>query len=838
MRRFTTSSAVVVVLLCCELFVSRANAGPAPSDPAATEMLNLGLRGVYFVPNEGQWSDAGVVYGFKTRGLDVAFRESELTMHMTREINEADEATEASPTRERGGVERRLHEEFLADASGSPGEPADFEYLTLIVTFPGSNEVRPEGAKPQAAKFNYFVGGEGRSSASDVPSFAEVVYPDLYDGVDLHVMGNDDGVLKYEFHVAPGADWSPIRIAYDGVDSLCVDSAGDLHINTAFGTLTDGAPVVWQEDGGTAVPAVAGCEAKKASDDGRDARSTDSIPARFELCDDHTYRIALDGPVDPSRELVIDPDVEWMVYLGGRNIDLGGAVKIDPDGNCFLAGATNSTDFTGRNNTYHGGMRDAFVLKLDPSGSLQWMTYLGGSLAEDADGIVLDSAGDILISGTTTSPDFAGHLNAHYGGEDAFAAKLSPTGSLIWMKYFGGSQDDEGALAMVIDSHDNATFTGQTNSTDFVGHANPPPGGITDIYLVQIDPTGAMRWMMYLGGSGDDATLGLGIDSADNILACGNTDSVDFAGRINSALGSEDAIAVKISPTGSVLWMRYIGGTHEDESFGIGADRSDNILITGGTDSVDFQGRNNSSHGERDAYAMKLSPSGAIQWMTYVGGSGWDEGSQLGIDEDGNCIAAATSMSTQVAGALNAYPGGPQSGFAYKVSPSGSLDWVWYLGGTGEDVCLAMTLDAADNAWITGGTSSTNFNGRNNSYYGGMYDAFLVKLRDSQGPQLTVTATCPSGGPIQVSWSGATGGGTIALLYARTTGSFVIPNNHPCAGTALGLSNNQLQIGYQGGAGANGSRTVNSNTGPGACGGYLQLLDLSTCTTSNVARIQ
>ena len=106
------------------------------------------------------------------------------------------------------------------------------------------------------------------------------------------------------------------------------------------------------------------------------------------------------------------------------------------------------------------------------------------------------------------------------------------------------------------------------------------------------------------------------------------------------------------------------------------------------------------------------------------------------------------------------------------------------------------------------------------------------------GPQLSVNASCPSGGSIRVSWSGATGGGTVALLYARNTGSFHIPNGNPCAGTALGLSSNQLQIGYQGAAGQNGSRTLNSNTGAGVCGGYMQLLDVPTCGTSNVVLVE
>lgn len=123
----------------------------------------------------------------------------------------------------------------------------------------------------------------------------------------------------------------------------------------------------------------------------------------------------------------------------------------------------------------------------------------------------------------------------------------------------------------------------------------------------------------------------------------------------------------------------------------------------------------------------------------------------------------------------------------------------------------------------------------------GWYHSELFYLEVTGGaPPLTldVDATCPGGGPIRVSWSNATPGGQIALLYARNTGNFPIPQGNPCAGTPLGLGTNQLQVAYQGGGGANGSRTLNANAGSGVCGGYFQLLDVPTCRTSNVVRAQ
>jgi hypothetical protein len=113
----------------------------------------------------------------------------------------------------------------------------------------------------------------------------------------------------------------------------------------------------------------------------------------------------------------------------------------------------------------------------------------------------------------------------------------------------------------------------------------------------------------------------------------------------------------------------------------------------------------------------------------------------------------------------------------------------------------------------------------------------IVEWRGCARPQLDVRATCPSGGTIRIEWRNATPAGQVALIFAREEGRVVIPGGG-CAGTRLGLGARQIQVVFTGSAGAEGSRTLNANAGPGACGGYLQLLDLTTCGTSNVARIE
>ncbi len=103
---------------------------------------------------------------------------------------------------------------------------------------------------------------------------------------------------------------------------------------------------------------------------------------------------------------------------------------------------------------------------------------------------------------------------------------------------------------------------------------------------------------------------------------------------------------------------------------------------------------------------------------------------------------------------------------------------------------------------------------------------------------LTLTPTCPTGGPATIAWSGATPNGRIILIFAGETGAFRVPDGGPCGGTILGLGANLIQVVFYGPTGPTGSRTINTYTGPGACRRYLQLLDLTSCELSNVARFE
>lgn len=818
MRRYVALSAAIAARVCVALVLfspaTPVVADSPGSDAGATEMFHLGMRGVYFVPNQGQWSDASVAYGFKSRGLDVAFRESALTIHLTRE---ADNSTEASPKREQG-VLAVGDPNPLPERLGSIPDPADVQHLTLAVTFPGSNDVQPQGADPQSAKFNYFVGGEWRGIASDVPSFGSVVYKNLYDGIDLLVCGNDDGILKYEFHVAPGSDYSQIRIAYDGIDGLCVAESGDVQIETAFGTLLDNAPIVWQDIDGQRHP----------------------VAATFRQFDGRTYTIALLGAIDPAHSVVIDPDVEWMYFLGGSSSDYGTTdVAVDASGYLRATGYTLSSNFDGHNNSRHGDW-DGFVVKESPTGAVVWMTYIGGRGLDAPYVLTLDGQGSAFVTGNTSSTDFEGRNNTYHSGSyDSFVARVSASGRIEWMTYLGGS-DYEYGWGTAIDMIGDILTVGSTQSTNFEGRQNEYHGGTFDSFIARLSPSGSLLSLNFLGGSGADYGYGIVLDDRGHALMSGFTNSADFEGRANAYHGGTtygDAYIATINPSGMIQEMTYYGGSGDDLGRDIAIDSSGNVAITGYTYSTDFEGHTNANHGGDDAFVLMANSSSELQWMTYLGGSANEEAFAIALDASGNAMITGETTSSGFEGRDNSIHGGSDA-FVAQVSSSGILKWMTYLRGSARDQGVGIALDNAGFALVMGRTfGSANFENRNNSYRGGAADAFLLKLWVGDTLRLVVDAACPTSGPIQISWTGGTPSGRIALLFARDRGAMTVSPGSPCEGTQLGLGSIQIRLVDLYRTDENGEGTISGAANEGVCKAYLQLLDLGNCSTSNVVHV-
>ncbi len=262
--------------------------------------------------------------------------------------------------------------------------------------------------------------------------------------------------------------------------------------------------------------------------------------------------------------------VIYSAFLGGAGADRARAVAVDSAGQAYVAGDTTSPDFPAVNafQRSSGGGQDAFVAKLNASGTgLIFSTYLGGSggatgLPETASGIAVDSSGAAYIAGATSSSNFPvkNASQAVFGGDslDAFTAKLSSTGDLIYSTYLGGSSIDV-ANAIGVSSSGVAYVAGYTASADFPGAAvnNSFKHGLYDAFVAQVRD-GAVLQSVYLGGSDIDAANAIAVRPGGDIWIAGQTSSLDFPvmGAVQTASGGlTDAFWMHMTISESNGWL-------------------------------------------------------------------------------------------------------------------------------------------------------------------------------------------------------------------------------------------------------------------------------------------
>jgi hypothetical protein len=275
----------------------------------------------------------------------------------------------------------------------------------------------------------------------------------------------------------------------------------------------------------------------------------------------------------------------------------------------------------------NGGGVDVFVTKFDPSGaSLAYSSYLGGSRDDGGTSIAVDTSANAYLSGTTASTDFptANPLQGTSGGAvDAFVSKLDPTGSsLTYSTYHGGIFNDEGA-GIAVDALGNSYVTGWTFSPDFPT-ANPFQSrqgfDSRDAFITKFDPAGSSRlYSTYLGGMLNDFAAGIAVDPSGNAYVTGSTASSDFP-TVNPVQQTNNGYTFnvfvsKVNATGSVVYSTYLGGTANDQGIGIALDRSGSAYVAGATFSTDFPTVDplpSGNGGRYDAFIAKITDSDSI----------------------------------------------------------------------------------------------------------------------------------------------------------------------------------------------------------------------------------
>jgi hypothetical protein len=259
---------------------------------------------------------------------------------------------------------------------------------------------------------------------------------------------------------------------------------------------------------------------------------------------------------------------------------------------------------------------NGFVVKINPLGrSLVYATYLGGDTYESANGIAVDAQGNAYITGHTESSDFPTTPNAFQRtrpsmgtGTTGFVTKLNRDGSaLVYSTYLGGQYNDV-AYAIAIDTGGNAYVTGETESDNFPttpGAVQPNPGDnrlcyyklCTDVFVTKLNANGSgLIYSTFIGGRLWETGHRIAVDGQGNAHVTGRTFSYDFPlARAFQLMrrGDHDAFVVKLNAAGSAfVYSTYLGGDGADSGVGIAADLTGNTYVTGVTNSIDFPTRN------------------------------------------------------------------------------------------------------------------------------------------------------------------------------------------------------------------------------------------------------
>jgi hypothetical protein len=586
----------------------------------------------------------------------------------------------------------------------------------------GANAVSPIAERPLRATVASFVGD--RATWSIEKPCGQLAWEDVYPGVDMVVRPSQAG-FDYRFLLAPGADLHRIAMEWSGARAIrAVDGGRALEVDTGVGIL---------RVGGLKAFAIEGSLRRE-------------LPARH-VVDGTTTSLVVDG-WSGDTPLLIDPSVAWGSFVSEDSIGYG--VATDGSGNVIVAGYTRrpfpeplfETD-GGFQPAFGGGTFDAFVAKTSGSGELLWASYIGGDDDDYANAVTTDASGNVLVTGRTQSTNFPTKTPfgpTFGGGEiDAFVAKISGAGALLWSSYLGGSGADFG-YGVTTDATGAVYVTGETASSNFPssGGFDATLGGAKDAFVTKISSSGSIVWSSFLGGTGSETGRAVAASSS-GVFVVGSTQSSDFPSSGGSGAtfgGGTDAFVTKVTGAGAIAWSSYLGGSSVDEANGVAVDAAGNAFVVGATASSDFPsagGFDATLGGTRDGFVAKIGGTGTLAWSSYLGGADGDVANAAATDAAGNVFLTGSTSSTDFPLVSAFLPAGSVYGgtaFVVKLASAGTIGWSSLLSSVGNSEGFGIATDPAGHAFVTGVayTSAFTVSGGFDTKFKYYYDAFVVRV--------------------------------------------------------------------------------------------------------------
>lgn len=493
------------------------------------------------------------------------------------------------------------HPAAINSGTARQANPKTINAHGVEVAFEGSSKGTLTPLQPGTSKANYISGTNRKSWTNDVATFGEVVYKNLYPGIDFRIFAYQ-ATIKYEFIVSPGADPSLINMVYKGADRVSMNSSEQIAIETSVRTFKEAKPYSYQEV----------------------SQQTKEVASQFQL-NNSRLSFKLPEDYDRSTKLVIDPELIFSTYSGSLPDNWGHTATYDDAGNLYAGGTVFGTNFPVTIGAYQvqlAGNVDVAIMKFSPDGSeLLYATYLGGSETDLPTSLIVNKKGELLVLGITSSSNFPTSDNAFQkafaGGDsieplsglelrkgaDIFIAKFSPDGrQLLASTFLGGSKNDGISLTsnfavrnygdcfrgeIVLDKDDNVIVASSTNSTNFPlkDPAQNQLGGNQDGVLFQLSSDlSTLQWSSYVGGNGYDAAFSVKVTDGGKYYVTGITKSTNLptkAGSLQGQLkGTEDGFLAYYAAK-KLEQVTYLGTDAADGGYLLDLDAQGNVYVFG-----------------------------------------------------------------------------------------------------------------------------------------------------------------------------------------------------------------------------------------------------------------
>ncbi len=440
---------------------------------------------------------------------------------------------------------------------------------------------------------------------------------------------------------------------------------------------------------------------------------------------------------------------DWAVSAGENELDIGRAVETDQNGNVYVAGNFNSStisfgDFT-LNST---GFTNLYLVKYDGAGNVLWARASEGSGSISCHDMAIDPDGNVYIAGYfgSLSLIFDDITLVTQGSDDAFLAKYSPDGDVMYALGVGKSGGDK-FHGIECTAEGDVYVTGFYNSTslDFGSITINNSNSGLNTFLAKYDSEGNALWAMDIGGDGADWGRDVAVGSNGEVYFTGHYQSSTFSiGNLQlTNVFSEDVFTAKFDPEGNVLWAKSGVGNGSASlciALGIAVDDADNAYITGSFygDGIGFGSTmltNTSESSYNDFFIAKYDEDGNEIWAKSAGGPLQEEGRDISMVPNGNIRATGHHISPMSTfGNSTITSAGSTDIFVVEYAPDGELNWVLSAGSTGQDQPEDMATNLAGETYITGFFDSNVLTfGSTELYHEGEWDAFIAKIGNTVG---------------------------------------------------------------------------------------------------------